>query len=420
MAAGARVLVAGSAVFGAVKPGEELGFDERVARYAAAIAAIRRRPRPPMTRPPRRRRSRWGCLIRRVQPPRPVRRTPAPPVDLAASAAPATASPVAARPGRDAAARAEVRAMLARVVPGARPAGAARGASRVLDRDRHPRVHPRARGEGDVPRDVIEDEGELLAALELVPPDYDFVEGTYKLIQGRIAGFYEPADRTMYLVDDLSDDEATETLAHELDHALQDQTFPLAAVIEFAPGDGDRTAAAHALIEGDAMSAMFDVIAGLGLPRQRGALRTPARGLQRHVRHGGRPRRTCSRLARRALRRRLRLRAAAPRPRAAGPPSTRPARPAGDHRAAPPPRQVRRARAAHPRRGPPTFAALGAGFRAVLDDVMGEQGLRLMLGEWTGGRCRRGGAAGWGGDRYVVARVTSAAPAAVSPWGGAR
>ena len=40
--AGARVLVAGSAVFGAVKRGEALSFDERVARYAAAIDRIRK------------------------------------------------------------------------------------------------------------------------------------------------------------------------------------------------------------------------------------------------------------------------------------------------------------------------------------------------------------------------------------------
>ncbi|MFT3773478.1 MAG: ribulose-phosphate 3-epimerase [Minicystis sp.] len=39
--AGARVLVAGSAVFGAVKRGEQISFDERVARYAAAIERIR-------------------------------------------------------------------------------------------------------------------------------------------------------------------------------------------------------------------------------------------------------------------------------------------------------------------------------------------------------------------------------------------
>jgi ribulose-phosphate 3-epimerase len=40
--AGAHVLVAGSAVFGAVKPGEVISFDERVARYAHAIDRIRK------------------------------------------------------------------------------------------------------------------------------------------------------------------------------------------------------------------------------------------------------------------------------------------------------------------------------------------------------------------------------------------
>jgi ribulose-phosphate 3-epimerase len=39
--AGARVLVAGSAVFGAVKEGEAISFDQRVERYAEAIRRIR-------------------------------------------------------------------------------------------------------------------------------------------------------------------------------------------------------------------------------------------------------------------------------------------------------------------------------------------------------------------------------------------
>jgi ribulose-phosphate 3-epimerase len=39
--AGARVLVAGSAVFGTVKPGETLSYEERVKRYARAIEQIR-------------------------------------------------------------------------------------------------------------------------------------------------------------------------------------------------------------------------------------------------------------------------------------------------------------------------------------------------------------------------------------------
>jgi ribulose-phosphate 3-epimerase len=40
--AGARVLVAGSAVFGAVKPGETPSYEERVKRYARAIEQIRK------------------------------------------------------------------------------------------------------------------------------------------------------------------------------------------------------------------------------------------------------------------------------------------------------------------------------------------------------------------------------------------
>jgi ribulose-phosphate 3-epimerase len=39
--AGADVLVAGSAVFGAVKPGEAISFDGRVARYRTAIGKLR-------------------------------------------------------------------------------------------------------------------------------------------------------------------------------------------------------------------------------------------------------------------------------------------------------------------------------------------------------------------------------------------
>ena len=62
----------------------------------------------------------------------------------------------------------------------------------------------------------------------------------------------------------------------------------------------------------------------------------------------------------------------------------------------------------------PTFAGVGPGFRAVLDDVVGEQGLRLMLEEWTGEEPARKAAAGWGGDRYVVARRDDAGARSVA------
>jgi hypothetical protein len=274
--------------------------------------------------------------------------------------------------------------------------------SRVLDRAAvYERV--RAHVEREVPREAVENEGEMLAGLGLVPPDYDFVEGTYRLIQGQIAGFYEPEDATMYLLDDLEDDEATETLAHELDHALQDQSFPLAPMLKYAPGQGDRIGAAHALVEGDATSAMLDVTLGSAFDVSESALRrliaistalsaqgasTPRALLesltapytdgfafvQDRRQRGGWP---AVDAALRAL-----------------PASTEQILHPDKYDAREPPIPV----------GVPPIGALGPGFRAALDDVVGEQGLRIMLGQWAAERAAAEGAAGWGGDRFVVAR----------------
>ena len=47
---------------------------------------------------------------------------------------------------------------------------------------------------------------------------------------------------------------------------------------------------------------------------------------------------------------------------------------------------------------------LGAGYRVEDDDVMGEQGLRLVLEQWTTGERARQAAAGWGGDALALVR----------------
>ena len=255
----------------------------------------------------------------------------------------------------------------------------------------------------DVPKASIVDEGEALAALELVPSAYDFLEGSYRLIQGRIAGFYEPDDRTMYLVDDLDDDEAEETLAHELDHALQDQTYPLAPMMKYAPSQADRLGAVHALVEGDAMSAMYDVVAGSafnvsdklfqGLATASTALSAEGSAAPYVLQ--------ASLIAPysdgfsfvQALR-------------------TRGGWPAVDDawRSLPDTTEqllhVEKYLAREPAIAVaiPATDALGAGFRATLDDVMGEQSLRIAIEAWAGRSVAIPAAAGWGGDRYVVAR----------------
>jgi hypothetical protein len=345
----------------------------------------------------------WFALLTACAPAQP----PAPPplVEPPARPAPSVTSQAPAAPAEDPSAiesRTKVREMLERVSRARGLAVRHEVTSRVLDRA-GVLARIRANVEKEIPRDAVENDGELLAALELVPADYDFVEGTYRLIEGRIAGFYEPADQTMYLVDDLTEEEAIETLAHELDHALQDQWFSLGAVIEYAPGDGDRTAAAHCIIEGDAMSAMLDVVLGSAFGVSEKALRaliavsnatsdvaktTPHilqaslaapytdgfAFVQRERSAGGWPRVDA---ALRSL-----------------PASTEQILHADKYASREPPVRV----------AVPPFAALGPGFRKVNDDVIGEQGLLLMLEEWVPAAQAARGAAGWGGDRYVIAR----------------
>ncbi len=284
-------------------------------------------------------------------------------------------------------------------------------ASRVLDRAGI-LARIRAHVEKEVPREAVESEGELLTLLELLPPDYDFVEGTYALIQGRIAGFYEPSDETMYMVDDLGDDEATETLAHELDHALQDQSFSLAPMLEYRPGDGDRSAAEHAVIEGDATSATLDIVAGSAFDVSEGALRTvlalsnAASGVAAtpHVLQTSLTAPYADGFAFVQRERRIGGWAAVDAALRAPLASTEQLLHADKYAQREPPIAV----------PVPTFASIGEGFRAVDDDVMGEQGLRLMLEEWTNGAIAEKGAAGWGGDRYVIVHRDDAGTRAVA------
>ena len=112
----------------------------------------------------------------------------------------------------------------------------------------------------EIPPDVVRGQGELLVAFGLIPPSYDYEKGMFDLLEQQLAGYYEPADKHMYLAADLSADDADATLAHELVHALQDQHYDLGPQIAYHDDTGDRTSAVHALAEGDAMSAMMDVL----------------------------------------------------------------------------------------------------------------------------------------------------------------
>ncbi|MBK9261273.1 MAG: hypothetical protein IPM54_15895 [Polyangiaceae bacterium] len=258
----------------------------------------------------------------------------------------------------------------------------------------------------ETPKEVLVAQGELLAALELVPPEYDFLSGALALLGGRVAGFYDPKEAMMVLAGDLGEAEATETLAHELAHALADQSFPLAPHIKYKPGEGDRSSAVHAFIEGDATSTMLDVTLGSAFEMNEDALRVAfvASTLLSEV--GARtPRASNSSLVApyvdgfvcvQALRRRgdwpavdevwRRL------------PETTEQLLHIDKLLAREPAEVI------------TTPSLGAlekdGYRPVVEDVMGEQGLRILLEDVAVRKVATEAAAGLGGDKVVVAERT--------------
>jgi hypothetical protein len=112
----------------------------------------------------------------------------------------------------------------------------------------------------EIPPEAIRNEGLVLQLFGFVPTQFDYEAAEYSLLEAQLAGYYEPADGTMYMASDLGNEEANATLAHELVHALQDQHWDLKSRSKYRPGEGDKSTAISALAEGDATSAMVDVM----------------------------------------------------------------------------------------------------------------------------------------------------------------
>lgn len=118
----------------------------------------------------------------------------------------------------------------------------------------------------------IRDLSRVYALLGLLPPDFDLREALLHLYTAQIAGFYDPRTHRLYLVDPPAADVPPSIevlqfllrrdlvgemlLAHELTHALQDQTSQALAAAD-DPENDDRALAVRAVVEGDATLAGF-------------------------------------------------------------------------------------------------------------------------------------------------------------------
>ena len=107
--------------------------------------------------------------------------------------------------------------------------------------------------------------GEELALkrMGLLPADTDYMQLVIEVLTDQIAGFYDPAERRLYIagwstsgVDTMDE----MLMAHEIDHALQDQHFDLRTFMKPGKKNSDEAVARQSLVEGDGTALMIEYV----------------------------------------------------------------------------------------------------------------------------------------------------------------
>ena len=106
----------------------------------------------------------------------------------------------------------------------------------------------------DTPPEYVAANERLYKALGLMPQDGDLRALTLDLLSAGVLGFYRNDEDTLYVVSRSGRIGGNEkmTYAHEFDHALQDQTWPVFSEQEDVLDQSDRLIARSAATEGDA------------------------------------------------------------------------------------------------------------------------------------------------------------------------
>jgi hypothetical protein len=112
----------------------------------------------------------------------------------------------------------------------------------------------------ELPPKKAQAEAAVLVRLGLIPEEMDFREFIRDLHLEQVGGFYDDEEEKLYLIrEEPGEDEEDEmVIAHELTHALQDQNYGLARLVDPLEEEGDMELAVRALVEGDATVAMIE------------------------------------------------------------------------------------------------------------------------------------------------------------------
>ncbi len=106
-----------------------------------------------------------------------------------------------------------------------------------------------------------------LKKLGLLPPDFNFREYMLGLYKEQVEGWYDAHSKTVYLLDWVEPELQKPVMAHELVHALQDQSYDLEKWLNVTKDSDDDTgqmiideqrAARQSIVEGQAMVVLYD------------------------------------------------------------------------------------------------------------------------------------------------------------------
>jgi hypothetical protein len=97
-----------------------------------------------------------------------------------------------------------------------------------------------------------------LEAFGLIPRNFPLDSFLLDVLTDQVAGLYDPKAKEFYIADWIPVDEQREVMAHELTHALEDQSFHIDPWIKAARPNDDAETAREAVSEGSALAAMYD------------------------------------------------------------------------------------------------------------------------------------------------------------------
>ena len=110
----------------------------------------------------------------------------------------------------------------------------------------------------DKDEDKRDADAKTIEAFGLIPKGFPLDSFMLDVLTDQIAGLYDPKAKEFYIADWIPPDEQRSVMAHELTHALEDQSYHIDPWIKSARPNDDAELARESVSEGSAMAAMVD------------------------------------------------------------------------------------------------------------------------------------------------------------------